>query len=77
MGVCASCGNKYERTFTVTKDGENFEFDSFECAINKLAPMCARCGCRVIGHGVEHGDTIYCCAHCADQAGDKGLVDSN
>lgn len=77
MGVCASCGNEYENTFTVTKDGESLDFDSFECAIHKLAPTCARCGCRVIGHGVQHGDTIYCCANCAAKAGDTGLVDSN
>ena len=28
-------------------------FDSFECAIHALAPTCAHCSCRVIGHGVE------------------------
>lgn len=77
MGTCASCGNEYERTFTVTMDGESHEFDSFECAIHKLAPSCSRCGCRVVGHGVQTGDTIYCCAHCADKAGDSGLVDHN
>lgn len=77
MGVCASCGNEYRNTFTVTKNGETLEFDSFECAIHKLAPNCARCGCRVIGHGVQHGETIYCCANCAESAGDTGLVDSN
>jgi len=25
--------------------------------------------CRVIGHGVEHGDRIFCCAHCAEKSG--------
>lgn len=76
MGACASCGNEYEDTFTVTKGGQTLEFDSFECAIHKLAPTCARCSCRVIGHGVQHGATIYCCAHCAGSAGASGLVDS-
>lgn len=75
MGICATCGNQYDDTFTVTKDGQSFDFDSFECAIHKLAPSCARCGCRVIGHGVQHGDTVYCGAHCAHQAGETGLVD--
>lgn len=77
MGVCATCGNEYDKTFTVTMDGETFEFDAFECAIHKLAPNCARCDCKVIGHGVQHGETIYCCANCAESAGDTGLVDSN
>lgn len=77
MSICATCGNDYDDTFTVTKDGQSFDFDSFECAIHKLAPSCARCGCRVVGHGAQHGDTVYCCAHCAQQAGNAGLVDHN
>jgi hypothetical protein len=32
-----------------------------------LAPRCAHCDCTVIGHGVERGPTIYCCAHCAEE----------
>ena len=36
-----------------------------ECAIHRLAPTCAPCGCRVIGHGVEAGEAIYCCATAA------------
>ncbi|HKB23086.1 MAG TPA: hypothetical protein VKC99_09940 [Methyloceanibacter sp.] len=31
-------------------------FDSFECAIQALAPACPNCGNRIIGHGVQHGD---------------------
>jgi hypothetical protein len=27
-------------------------------SIQALAPVCRHCGCRIIGHGVEHGDTI-------------------
>ncbi|SEK78824.1 hypothetical protein [Halomonas daqiaonensis] len=77
MSTCATCGNEYGDTFTVTKDGQSFDFDSFECAIHKLAPSCSQCGCRVVGHGVQHGDTVYCCAHCAKAAGDEGLVDRN
>jgi len=41
-------------------------FDSFECAIEALAPRCTHCHCRVIGHGVERRGSIYCCRHCAD-----------
>ncbi len=69
MAVCDTCGNDYESTFTVLKDGGTHTFDSFECAVHALAPSCAHCGCRVIGHGV-HGDDgrTYCCAHCAEAA---------
>jgi hypothetical protein len=44
-------------------------FDSFECAIHALAPTCEHCGCRVIGHGVELGERIFCCANCAQMVG--------
>jgi hypothetical protein len=32
-------------------------------------PTCEHCRCRVIGHGVEAGGRIFCCAHCAKEAG--------
>jgi hypothetical protein len=71
MGKCAQCGNDYDQSFEVTMGGRTLVFDSFECAIAALAPVCPHCGC----HGVQHGDTIYCCAHCAKHEGVKGLVD--
>ncbi len=77
MGTCATCGNVYDDTLRIITRGEEFEFDSFECAIQKLAPRCERCGVRVIGHGVQHDETVYCSAHCAEQAGVSGLVDHN
>ncbi|HLI15320.1 MAG TPA: hypothetical protein VKV23_04620 [Acidimicrobiales bacterium] len=73
---CDVCGNEYDRSFEVVTDGgERFAFDSFECAIHRLAPTCDRCGCRVIGHGTESQGRIYCGAHCAAAAGVVGLVD--
>ena len=53
MAVCDTCGNDYDKSFQVTKGGKTMTFDSFECAIEALAPRCAHCNCRVIGHGVE------------------------
>jgi hypothetical protein len=75
MAVCERCGNDYEKAFQVTIGGQTHTFDSFECAIATVAPECAHCGCRVIGHGVESGGTIYCCAHCAEHEGESGLRD--
>ena len=75
MSHCDVCGNDYDKTFEITKDGHTHTFDSFECAIEKLAPRCAHCGCRIIGHGVEHGSDVYCCAHCAGEKGAEGLTD--
>ncbi len=68
-GSCEVCGNEYDKAFEVSMAGKRHVFDSFECAIQALAPRCAHCGCRIIGHGTEAGDRTFCCAHCAHTAG--------
>jgi hypothetical protein len=73
--TCETCGNTYDKAFQLVLEGATHTFDSFECAIAKLAPTCAHCKCRVIGHGVEAGGTIFCCKHCAEHSGKKGLRD--
>ena len=75
MARCDTCGNDYDKAFTVTMGGKTSTFDSFECAIQKLAPTCRRCGCRIIGHGMESNGTFYCCANCAHEAGVRGVDD--
>jgi len=61
-GICETCGNTYNKTFrVVASNGCEYTFDSFECAVTKLAPVCANCGCRVIGHGVTSIDGTICC----------------
>jgi Rieske Fe-S protein len=75
VATCEVCGNEYDKTFEVRRAGETHVFDSFECAIHALAPVCEHCGCRVIGHGVEADGRIFCCAHCASEAGVGGLTD--
>ncbi|HEX2735755.1 MAG TPA: hypothetical protein VHM70_29350 [Polyangiaceae bacterium] len=73
---CDTCGNIYDKGFTVLlRNGQKLAFDCFECAISKLAPCCASCECRVIGHGVEANNRFYCCAHCARKEGEVGLHD--
>jgi hypothetical protein len=76
MAKCEVCGNDYDRAFQVVVEGESHTFDSFECAIHKLAPTCAHCGCKIIGHGVEANRKYYCCAHCAHAAGARSIVDN-
>ena len=75
MARCELCGNEYDKTFTITQQGKAHVFDSFECAIQVLAPTCAHCKCRIIGHGLEHAGAYYCCAHCAKMAGVAGMRD--
>jgi hypothetical protein len=75
MAKCEVCGNDYDKAFEITLGGKTHVFDSFECAIHALAPACAHCGCKVIGHGVEAGGHTFCCAHCAHHAGQSGVRD--
>lgn len=75
MAVCATCGNSYDKAFQITMGGQTYTFDSFECAIHKLAPACEHCGCKIIGHGHEANGRFYCCAHCASQEGVHALQD--
>lgn len=58
------CHNDYHNSFDVIMNGINYTFDSFECAIQALAPICAHCTCKIIGHGVEENEIIFCCDHC-------------
>ncbi len=40
-----------------------------------MAPTCGHCGTRIIGHGIEAGGSMYCCAHCAEVSGVEGARD--
>ena len=75
MATCETCGNDYDKAFQVTMNGKTHTFDSFECAIHSLAPTCQHCGIRIVGHGLEKSGTFYCCDHCAEREGVKGLRD--
>jgi len=75
MAKCEVCGNEYDKSFEIVLAGKSHVFDSFECAIHALAPACSHCGCKIIGHGVEAGGSLYCCAHCARESGKTGLRD--
>lgn len=75
MAKCDVCGNDYDKSFQITSAGKTRTFDSFECAIHMLAPTCPHCNCKIVGHGVEAGDRIYCCVHCAEESGAHGLKD--
>lgn len=73
--ACEVCGNVYDKPIELTQNGKSHVFDSFECAIHALAPQCAHCGCRIVGHGMESDGRMFCCAHCAHARGVAGLRD--
>ncbi|GAA0924425.1 hypothetical protein GCM10009559_08890 [Pseudonocardia zijingensis] len=76
MAACEVCGNEYDMAFEVRAQGAVHVFDSFECAIHAMAPVCEHCGCRIVGHGVQAAGRFFCCAHCANSEGEgAGLRD--
>lgn len=79
MATCEVCGNDYRLSFEVHAAGAVHVFDSFECAIHRMAPVCEHCGVKIVGHGVEADGVFYCCASCARAPGSPasavGLAD--
>lgn len=75
MNQCEVCGNEYDKNLEIVVNGISHYYDSFECAIHALAPVCAHCECKIIGHGIEAGGNFYCCAHCASKEGVIGVHD--
>ncbi len=75
MAACEFCGNEYDKAFEVRMAGRSHTFDSFECAIQTLAPQCETCSVRIIGHGLEADGRFFCCDHCAQKAGVTRLRD--
>ena len=75
MAKCEVCGNDYDKSFEVIQGGKTHVFDSFECAIHAVAPVCEHCHCKVIGHGIESDGKYYCCANCARHSGVEGARD--
>ena len=74
---CEVCGNRYDGLFEVKMAHEmkSHWIDCIECAAQALAPECEHCGVRVLGHGVQVGERVYCCAHCARGEGFSRVKD--
>jgi hypothetical protein len=77
---CEVCGSRDRLMEIRLPSGRRGTFDCFECAIHALAPVCAHCGCRIIGHGISSAahaaelgpssaakapELTFCSAHCA------------
>jgi hypothetical protein len=71
--VCKVCGNDYAMSFEVhTTGGAVHVFDSLECAIHRLAPVCGHCHCKIVGHGVAVCGRFFCCALYSDERREAG-----
>jgi hypothetical protein len=67
MAACIVCGTESEHSFDILFNGGILHFDTFECAIHRLAPACGHCGCKVIGHAVTVEGARFCCTACAQR----------
>lgn len=63
--TCVGCGLNIEKDYILFINGKEFTFDSFECAINFVAPRCAQCNCIIMGQGIEHADQYFCNSFCS------------
>jgi hypothetical protein len=72
MAKCDVCGNDYDNAFKIVQGSREMTFDSLECAAHAMAPRCHHCECRILGHGVEAGGHVFCCAHCARHTDHSG-----
>jgi len=75
MARCEVCGNDYEMSFEVHAQGGVHTFDSFECAVHAMAPICEHCGVKISGHGAQVNGQFFCGAHCARAAGKAEIRD--
>jgi hypothetical protein len=52
VAKCSVCQNEYDKTFKSLRTGRP-KYLTVSNAIAAMAPTCAHCSCRIIGHGVE------------------------
>lgn len=62
---CLNCGENIEKDYVVFVNGQEYIFDTFECAVNFLAPCCFNCKSIIMGHEVKRNGEIYCSETCA------------
>lgn len=62
---CMNCGVNIEKDYILFINGAEYTFDSFECAVNFVAPRCTNCNTIIMGHGIKSADNIYCSSSCA------------
>ncbi|MFA6237893.1 MAG: hypothetical protein WC635_11235 [Bacteriovorax sp.] len=61
---CMNCGVNIEKDYILFINGTEFTFDSFECAINFVAPRCANCNTIVMSRGLRSGEEVFCSDSC-------------
>ena len=71
---CENCGVIIEKDYILFVNGSEFTFDSFECAINFVAPRCGHCNSVIMGHGFQHTGEIYCNSSCSREGNHSPIL---
>lgn len=71
---CLNCGENIEKDYILFINGTEYTFDSFECAVNFMAPRCTCCNSVIMGQGVHMEGEIYCTKDCAQSQTYKTVV---
>ena len=61
---CIKCGLTIEKDYILFINGTEFTFDSFECAVNFVAPRCANCNSVILKDGIQISEAKYCNHFC-------------
>ncbi len=62
---CDNCGKTHDKAFVILKEGREHTFDSFECAINFVAPRCFHCNTFILGRQVDQDGETFCSIKCS------------
>lgn len=71
---CVNCGFNIEKDYILFINGTEFTFDSFECAVNFVAPRCANCNSIVMGRGIHNEGDMYCSSTCKEAEKHSAVV---
>jgi len=71
---CLNCGENIEKDYILFINGTEYTFDSFECAVNFMAPRCTNCNSVIMGQGVHREGEIFCTKDCASSESFRTVV---
>lgn len=61
---CEKCGLNIEKDYILFINGKEFTFDSYDCAVNFVAPRCAHCNSIIAHREIKHREEAYCSQYC-------------
>jgi hypothetical protein len=64
---CLNCGSSIEKDYILFINGAEYSFDSFECAVNFVAPRCSHCQSVIFGTGLKDAGVMFCNTTCSEK----------